>query len=138
MIFARDDQLLQTWTTLTTFPIPEKKITRSVFLKNHMKVKTLIDSEDFSFDSQGDIRFHFENKNFATTFLHGKGPEPTPSTEYVNFINNNLEGFYTSLQTKFEFDDILAKLQSLTICEAPSNYQICSASKCQQKLYRWL
>ena len=113
-------------------PDTRKKDYEKCLSENHMKVKTLIDSEDFSFDSQGDIRFHFENKNFATTFLHGKGPEPTPSTEYVNFINNNLEGFYTSLQTKFEFDDILAKLQSLTICEAPSNYQICSASKCQQ------
>jgi hypothetical protein len=114
-----------------THGIPATRQTNyNSFLKaNEITVKTSISDEDYLFDAQGEIRLHFEQGNFGTTFLVNKYPPDLSADDFKRIVQNALEPFYDALNDKFAYEATLSKLPLFFICGEPLTFSICSISK---------
>jgi len=114
-----------------THGIPASRIKdyRKFLDNNQLVIKTSLPKDSYLFDAQGEIRSHFEEGNFASTFLADKYyPDPS-SNEFTDIVQSALEPFYDSLNDRFSYNKAFQNLPSLNVCEKPTVFSIASLSK---------
>lgn len=97
---------------------------------NNIKINNSIRDGDYTFDVQGGIRHLFEGKNFFSSFSKDKFPKETDPAPYKNFVNNHLEQCFDLLRIKFEYDQILNDLPTISISKEPEKINFCSVKSC--------